>query len=266
MRRIYKLTDYSRANCRFRVIWPEGNYCNQKKEFEPDDIELFLENHCNDCDIYENITDNKELEEPEETEAEAEETEETNNNIHIKPIQLQVEIEDGIDTQAAINILKQRITEALQYPFKITDTIDEDIQTINQTLQPTLKYTPKNTDNPHIKEIPIPEEAYTKNGELKPEYRQELQKIIQENRNKYLKKPEPTEIIDSNTADIQHIINQIINNTGIINYLKIRLPQTLLQTLLLTLSQHTQELNENHLNWHIQEYCEDEIELTLERL
>lgn len=49
------MTDYNRAYCRFRVIWPEGNYCNQKKVFEPDDIELFLENHCNDCEIFEEL-------------------------------------------------------------------------------------------------------------------------------------------------------------------------------------------------------------------
>lgn len=47
------MVDYSRSNCRYRVIWPEGNYCNKRIEFEPDDIDLFLENHCNNCELYE---------------------------------------------------------------------------------------------------------------------------------------------------------------------------------------------------------------------
>ena len=74
------------------------------------------------------------------------------------------------------------------------------------------------------------------------------------------------ETSDQTTRNIKHILDDIIDNTGKIQSIKIRLDNNQTKPLLQTLTKHSQELTEEHLNWTITEYCENDIELTLERI
>lgn len=119
---------------------------------------------------------------------------------------------------------------------------------------------------------------YTKKGKLKPIYQKALQFISEEKQMKFDKiNTEPQkeeeddektliETSDQTTRNIKHILDDIIDNTGKIQSIKIRLDNNQTKPLLQTLTKHSQELTEEHLNWTIKEYCENDIELTLERI
>ncbi len=49
------------------------------------------------------------------------------------------------------------------------------------------------------------------------------------------KNDEYTDIMDANTADIKYLINDIIDRTGIINYLEVTLPKSTLKHVLKSL-------------------------------
>ena len=72
------------------------------------------------------------------------------------------------------------------------------------------------------------------------------------------------EIMDHATADIQHLFNQLINNTGIIEFIALRFKIGLTPTVLQVLSTHKELLSNNWIQWDINKY-EDEIELILEK-
>ena len=74
------------------------------------------------------------------------------------------------------------------------------------------------------------------------------------------------ETADQTTRNIKHILDDIIDNTGKIQSIKIRLDNNQTKPLLQTLTKHTEALTEEHLNWTITEYCENDIELKLERI
>ena len=73
------------------------------------------------------------------------------------------------------------------------------------------------------------------------------------------------EIIDSNTADIKYLFNDLIDNTGIIEYIRLRFKIGLTPTILETLSKNKTLLTENNIYWEINNPCKDYIELTLEQ-
>lgn len=168
----------------------------------------------------------------------------------------------------------------------------------------------QDTENPYIKCLPLPKEAYDYNGEIRESYRQAYKTIIEQNReNMKMKKEEtpkglkeaiefieefekeqkenkiteeiddiddiaddvddelkPVELAESTTMDIKRIITDIIDHTGIIDSIKIRLNPHQTGTLLKVLSRHETALKDHHLGWTIKEYCENDIELTLEAI
>lgn len=73
------------------------------------------------------------------------------------------------------------------------------------------------------------------------------------------------EIIDSNTADIKYLFNDLIDNTGIIEYVRLRFKIGLTPTILETLSKNKTLLTENNIYWEINNPCKDYVELTIEQ-
>ena len=91
-----------------------------------------------------------------------------------------------------------------------------------------------------------------------------MDKII-DVRNPNYEEKEKLEIIDSNTADIKYLFNDLIDNTGIIEYIRLRFKIGLTPTILETLSKNKTLLTENNIYWEINNPCKDYIELTLEQ-
>lgn len=91
-----------------------------------------------------------------------------------------------------------------------------------------------------------------------------MDKIINVRKSNYEEK-EKLEIIDSNTADIKYLFNDLIDNTGIIEYIRLRFKIGLTPTILETLSKNKTLLTENNIYWEINNPCKDYIELTLEQ-
>lgn len=91
-----------------------------------------------------------------------------------------------------------------------------------------------------------------------------MDKII-DARNLTYEEKEKLEIIDSNTADIKYLFNDLIDNTGIIEYIRLRFKIGLTPTILETLSKNKTLLTENNIYWEINNPCKDYIELTLEQ-
>ena len=134
-----------------------------------------------------------------------------------------------------------------------------------------------NKDNTISAKLKHWHKPYNEKGELKPIYRNAIQ-ILGDNQMKFDKiNTEPQkeedeyektliETADQTTRNIKHILDDIIDNTGKIQSIKIRLDNNQTKPLLQTLTKHSQELTDTHLNWTIKEYCENDIELTLEQI
>lgn len=73
------------------------------------------------------------------------------------------------------------------------------------------------------------------------------------------------EIIDGNTSDIKYLINNLIDNTGIIEYVRLRFKIGLTPVILETLSKNKTLLTENNIYWEINNPCKDYVELTIEQ-
>lgn len=134
-----------------------------------------------------------------------------------------------------------------------------------------------NKDNTISAKLKYWRKPYNEKGELKPIYRNAIQ-ILGDNQMKFDKiNTEPQkeeeddektliETADQTTRNIKHILDDIIDNTGKIQSIKIRLDNNQTKPLLQTLTKHSKALTEEHLNWTITEYCENDIELKLERI
>ena len=135
------------------------------------------------------------------------------------------------------------------------------------------------TEEPNIEAIKVPDKAYTDDGELKPEYKEAYKKLIEkEKKEQKMKKElnqayneidsedalEKPDTADSTTRDIKHILNDLFDYLGIIQNIKIRINSNQTGELLQVLSRHSSQLKDNYLGWTIKEYCENDIELTLE--
>lgn len=136
------------------------------------------------------------------------------------------------------------------------------------------------TEEPNIEAIKVPDKAYTDDGELKPEYKEAYKKLIEKEKKEQKMKKELNQAynevdsedaleereVDSTTMDIKHILNDLFDYLGIIQNIKIRINSNQTGELLQVLSQHSKELQDNHLGWTIKEYCENDLELTLEAI
>lgn len=158
--------------------------------------------------------------------------------------------------------LKQHLEKTLQQYNKESPETEEDI---NKTINRILKATTIKEDDDNE----IPTEAYDEDGELKESYRKAYHTILEETHENHKEtqntpvKPEPLEFIDSTTADIKHIIDNLIDNTGIIETCTITFKKGLTQTILQTLSQYKYTLTETSLDWRIEQENTDYIKLTL---
>jgi len=72
------------------------------------------------------------------------------------------------------------------------------------------------------------------------------------------------EIMDETTRRIQNLINHLIRNTGIIEYVGLRFKIGLTPRVLKVLSTHKDLLSNNMVQWDINKY-EDEIEIIIEQ-
>ena len=147
------------------------------------------------------------------------------------------------------------------------------------------------TEEPNIEAIKVPDKAYTDDGELKPEYKEAYKKIIEKKKEEQQMKKslnktmnelseieeieeekcnennlEKMEIADSTSMDIKYILNDIFDYLGIIQSIKIRISHNQTGKLLQILAKHSKELENYHLGWTIKEYCENDLELTLEAI
>lgn len=86
----------------------------------------------------------------------------------------------------------------------------------------------------------------------------EIYEIIENHTNK---KPE---IMDEDTHSIQKLINQLINNTGIIESVNLKFKKTLSPKILLILSTQETLLTKSNIRWEINFY-EKYIELKIEQ-
>ncbi|WP_406533653.1 hypothetical protein [Methanobrevibacter sp.] len=127
------------------------------------------------------------------------------------------------------------------------------------------------TDNPYIQELKIPDEAYDENGDLKENYRKAYKTVIEDYREAHHGEidddaPKPMEIADATTMDLKYIINNLIENTGIINSVRLRFKKSQTATILKTLAQYETMLDNHFLTWSIRSYYdEDGLELNFTR-
>jgi len=127
------------------------------------------------------------------------------------------------------------------------------------------------TDNPYIQELKIPDEAYDENGDLKENYRKAYKTVIEDYREAHHREidddaPKPMEIADATTMDLKYIINNLIENTGIINSVRLRFKKSQTATILKTLAQYETMLDNHFLTWSIKSYYdEDGLELNFTR-
>lgn len=159
-----------------------------------------------------------------------------------------------------------KLAEYIKKELKIQNIIDSTI------IEPT--------EEPNIEAIKIPDKAYGENGELKPEYKEAYKKLIEKEKKEQKMKKELNHVyseidsedtleemeVDSTTMDIKYILNDLFDYLGIIQNIKIRINSNQTGELLQVLSRHSKELEDNHLGWTIKEYCENDIELTLEAI
>ena len=118
--------------------------------------------------------------------------------------------------------------------------------------------------------IEIPPQAFDENGELKENYRKAYKTVIEDyreaNHKEYEEAPEPVEIADATTMDLKYIINSLIENTGIINSVRLRFKKSQTATILKTLAQYETMLNNHFLTWSIKSYYDEEgLELNFTR-
>ena len=74
------------------------------------------------------------------------------------------------------------------------------------------------------------------------------------------------EIADATTMDLKYIINNLIENTGIINSVRLRFKKSQTATILKTLAQYETMLDNHFLTWSIKSYYdEDGLELNFTR-
>lgn len=76
--------------------------------------------------------------------------------------------------------------------------------------------------------------------------------------------PKDQEIIDSNTAEIRYLLNDLINKTGIISSINLQFKKELTPIILQVLSKHKTILTETGLQWKINNY-ETNVEITIEQ-
>ena len=136
------------------------------------------------------------------------------------------------------------------------------------------------TEEPNIEAIKVPDKAYADDGELKPEYKEAYKKLIEKEKKEQKMKKELNQAyneidsedtleereVDSTTMDIKHILNDLFDYLGIIQNIKIRIDSNQTGKLLQILAKHSKELENYHLGWTIKEYCENDLELTLEAI
>ena len=159
-----------------------------------------------------------------------------------------------------------KLAEYIKKELKIQNIIDSTV------IEPT--------EEPNIEAIKVPDKAYTDDGELKPEYKEAYKKLIEKEKKEQKMKKELNQAynevdsedaleereVDSTTMDIKHILNDLFDYLGIIQNIKIRINSNQTGELLQVLSRHSKELEDNHLGWTIKEYCENDLELTLEAI
>ncbi|WP_405285924.1 hypothetical protein [Methanobrevibacter sp.] len=148
----------------------------------------------------------------------------------------------------------------------------DEIDTIH-SLMHCLTFKP--TEDENIMESKIPTDAYDEDGELKESYRKAYRTILEENRkqNKELLKnaiesmdddaPEPVELADSTSFQIKYIINDLIENTGIIEGCTLIFKRTLTPVIFKTLNQYASVLNDSNLNWRMEDYDNEYVTLIL---
>ncbi len=155
--------------------------------------------------------------------------------------------------------LKEKIREAL-------NKANEELTDIKIT---SVDFEP--TDNPYIQELKIPDEAYDENGDLKENYRKAYKTVIEDYREAHHGEidddaPKPMEIADATTMDLKYIINNLIENTGIINSVRLRFKKSQTATILKTLAQYETMLDNRFLTWSIKSYYDEEgLELNFTR-
>ena len=148
----------------------------------------------------------------------------------------------------------------------------DEIDTIH-SLMHCLTFKP--TEDENIMESKIPTDAYEEDGELKESYRKAYRTILEENRkqNKELLKnaiesmdddaPEPVELADSTSFQIKYIINDLIENTGIIEGCTLIFKRTFTPVIFKTLNQYASVLNDSNLNWRMEDYDNEYVTLIL---
>ena len=148
----------------------------------------------------------------------------------------------------------------------------DEIDTIH-SLMHCLTFKP--TEDENIMESKIPTDAYDEDGELKESYRKAYRTILEENRkqNKELLKnaiesmdddaPEPVELADSTSFQIKYIINDLIENTGIIEGCTLIFKRTFTPVIFKTLNQYASVLNDSNLNWRMEDYDNEYVTLIL---
>lgn len=155
--------------------------------------------------------------------------------------------------------LKEKIREAL-------NKANEELTDIKIT---SVDFEP--TDNPYIQELKIPDEAYDENGDLKENYRKAYKTVIEDYREAHHREidddaPKPMEIADATTMDLKYIINNLLENTGIINSVRLRFKKSQTAIILKTLAQYETMLDNHFLTWSIKSYYdEDGLELNFTR-
>lgn len=158
-------------------------------------------------------------------------------------------------------------------PEEVKEKIYEALKGANEILeQKSDDYVFHDTDNPFVKELKIPDVAYDENGDLKENYRKAYKTLIEKEREKHkaLDIDEdddlaPLEVVDSPTMDLKYLINNLIENTGIINRVELDFKAGHARTVLKTLSQQEQMLTDKGLKWQIQFDNDEEIRLIFNR-
>lgn len=158
-----------------------------------------------------------------------------------------------------------------EFAEKFYEDNQDEIDTIHQLMH---CLTVKPTEDEHIMEMKIPCDAYDEDGDLKESYRKAYNTIIEENRrnNKELlknaieevSKPEPVEIGDKTSFSIKYVIDDLIDNTGILESCTLTFKKTLTPTLLQTLSQYRTLLTEENLKWRIEDHDMEYVRIILE--
>jgi len=184
----------------------------------------------------------------------------------VKPYNTELKI--NVKSDVTQEELAEYITDALEKAAE-KDMIPEDIEQV--ILKPT--------SDKNILEMEIPEDAYTEDGDLKESYRKAYNTIIKENRRQNrelmknaiqgletMPKPKPVEIGDSTSFTMKYIIDNLIDNTGIIEGCTLTFKKTLTPVILATLSEYKHALTEEKIDWKIESYCNDFIKIRFENI